>query len=246
MCRPRHRQQGQVDGLHPPAMMLEHPLERRRAVDVADQADRRRVEIGGNGHALLLGRVDDRLDRQVIVQRLAASPVDVPDGRADLRVAVPSMSSSRKSISRPSRCRTARTRRSGPVGVLVKSGSTRAAKSDSVSIRQNARSARPNRFNFPTSSMPGNHTRRDDPSSRQNKFRLFSLPIDRAVANDALPRRSDDPSNRNPRKPRDSCATGPVQDRNELHPRGSAQYDEIGWWKSSIYDHRQVGHQPRG
>ena len=40
-------QDGQVDRLDPPAVMLEHALERRRAVDVADQADRGRVEVGG-------------------------------------------------------------------------------------------------------------------------------------------------------------------------------------------------------
>ena len=37
---------GQVDGLDPPAVVLEDALERGRAVDVADQADRGRVEVG--------------------------------------------------------------------------------------------------------------------------------------------------------------------------------------------------------
>ena len=59
------------------------------------------------------------------------------------------MSSSRKSIRRPSRWRTASTRRSGPVGAAEKSGSTRAAKSGSVRVRQNARSASQSRFNVP-------------------------------------------------------------------------------------------------
>ena len=63
-------------------------MERRRTIDVADQADRRRVEIVGDRHALLFRGVDDRLDRQVIVQRLATSAMDVPDRRTDLRIVV--------------------------------------------------------------------------------------------------------------------------------------------------------------
>ena len=44
-----------MDRLDAPAVVLEHPLERRRAVDVADQADRGRVEVGRDGDPLLLG-----------------------------------------------------------------------------------------------------------------------------------------------------------------------------------------------
>ena len=42
----RHRQQRQVDAADTPAVVLEHALKWRRPVDVADQADRGRVEIG--------------------------------------------------------------------------------------------------------------------------------------------------------------------------------------------------------
>ena len=35
-----------MDGPHAPAVMLEHPLKRGRPVDVADQPDRGRVEVG--------------------------------------------------------------------------------------------------------------------------------------------------------------------------------------------------------
>ena len=73
---------------HAPAVMLEDALEWRRAVDVTDQPDRRRIEVAGDGHALLLGGVDDRLDRQVIVQGLSATSMDVADRGPDLRVGV--------------------------------------------------------------------------------------------------------------------------------------------------------------
>ena len=59
---------------------------------------------------------------------------------------------------RPSRCKTARTRRSGPVGALENKGSTLAAKSESVRIRQNVRSASTNRFNDPAPSMTNEGT----------------------------------------------------------------------------------------
>ncbi len=52
----------------------------------------RRIAAGsksvGNGDPLFLGRVDDRLDRQIVVQRLAAAAMNVADGRADLGVGV--------------------------------------------------------------------------------------------------------------------------------------------------------------
>ena len=44
-----------MDRADPPAVMLEHSLERGLAVDVADQADRRGVEIGGNLDLRFLG-----------------------------------------------------------------------------------------------------------------------------------------------------------------------------------------------
>ena len=37
---------GKMNGADPPAVMLENALKRRRAVDVADQPDRGRIEIG--------------------------------------------------------------------------------------------------------------------------------------------------------------------------------------------------------
>ena len=77
-----------MDGPHPPAVMLENPLKWGRAVDVANQPDGCRIEVGGNRHTLLLGRVDDRLDREIVMERLAASPVNVSHGGANLRVAV--------------------------------------------------------------------------------------------------------------------------------------------------------------
>ena len=77
-----------MHGPDPPAMMLEHALKRRRPVDVADQANRGRVEIGGNRDPLFLGAADDGLDRQIIVQRLAAAPVYIADGGADLAIGV--------------------------------------------------------------------------------------------------------------------------------------------------------------
>ena len=90
-------------------------------------------------HPLFLGRVDDRLDRQVVVQRLAAAAVDVADRGADLGVGVGvdvllrgSRSAGRRAGGRPGPAGR------GPVGAAEKSGSTRAAKSGSVRVRQNA------------------------------------------------------------------------------------------------------------
>ena len=77
-----------MHGPDPPAMMLEHALKRRRPVDIADQTNRGRVEIGGDGDPLFLGAAHDRLDRQIIVQRLAAAPVYIAYGGADLAIGV--------------------------------------------------------------------------------------------------------------------------------------------------------------
>jgi hypothetical protein len=73
---------------NPPAMVLEHTFERRRAGDVANQADRRGVEINRDRDARFLSSLDDRGDRQVIAQRLATASVNVPDGGTDLGVAI--------------------------------------------------------------------------------------------------------------------------------------------------------------
>ena len=127
--------------------MLEDALERGRAVDVADQADRGRVEVGRDRDPLFLGGVDDRLDRQVIVQRLAAAAVDVADGRADLGVGV-GVDVFLEEVDQPAVA--LQDRQHPQVGAgrrRENSGSTRAANSGSVRDRQNDRSARTNRFN---------------------------------------------------------------------------------------------------
>ena len=69
-------------------MVFQHPFERRCPGDVPHQADCRGVEIGRYFHLLFLTGVDDRGNRQVIVQRLAAGSVDIPDRGPDLAIAV--------------------------------------------------------------------------------------------------------------------------------------------------------------
>ena len=146
-----------MDRADPPAVMFEDSLERRLAVDVADQADGRGVEVGGDLDLLFLGCADDRLDGQVIVQRLAAAAVDVADRRADLGVGVGvdvflrgSRSVGRRAAGPP-----------GSAGRVPKvpgrtSGSTLAANSGSVRIRQNVLSASQKRFNGQTSRSSAN------------------------------------------------------------------------------------------
>ncbi len=85
---PGARQGGEVDRLDPPAVVLEDAPERRRALDVAGQADRGRVEVGGDRDLGLLEARQDRRDGQVVAEGLAAPPVDVADGGADLGVGV--------------------------------------------------------------------------------------------------------------------------------------------------------------
>ena len=65
------REDGEADRADPPAVVLQHALERRPGVDVADQPDRRRVEVGRDPHRGLLGPGQDGLDAEVVVQRLA-------------------------------------------------------------------------------------------------------------------------------------------------------------------------------
>jgi hypothetical protein len=47
-------------------MMLEYPVKWRRAIDIADQADRGWVEVGWDRDPLFLGGVDHGLNREVI------------------------------------------------------------------------------------------------------------------------------------------------------------------------------------
>ena len=113
----------------------------------------RRIAAGsksvGTVHPLFLGRVDDRLDRQVVVQRLAAAAMDVADGGADLGVGV-GVDVLLEEVDQPAVA--LQDRQDPQVGARrrrEKSGSTRAAKSGSVRIRQKAWSARTNRFQVP-------------------------------------------------------------------------------------------------
>ena len=84
----RDRQQGQMDRSNSPAVVFQDAVEG----GLPSTLPIRRMAAGSKsvGHldTGLLGRVDDRLDRQVIVQRLAAATVDVADRRADLGVTV--------------------------------------------------------------------------------------------------------------------------------------------------------------
>ena len=59
-------------------------MERGRPVHVASQPDRGRIEVGGDGHPIFLGRVQHGLNFEVFVERLAAAAVNVADGGADL------------------------------------------------------------------------------------------------------------------------------------------------------------------
>ena len=77
-----------MNGPHTPAVMFENSMERRLAIDVAEKANRGRVKIAGHMHLSFFGRVDDRFDTEVIMQRLAAASVDIADRGADLGVAV--------------------------------------------------------------------------------------------------------------------------------------------------------------
>ena len=131
--------------------MFEHSLERRLAIDVAEQADRSRVEVRGHLDLSFLGRVDDRFDAQVIVQGLATASMNVPNRGADLRVAVGVDVFLKKVHKTSIPLQDREVRKSGPVGTREKSGSTRAAKSGSVRIRQKALRASKSRFKSETS-----------------------------------------------------------------------------------------------
>ena len=126
--------------------MLEHAPERRRALDVAGQADRGRVEVGGDGHRCVLGPPQDRLDRQVVVERLAAAAVDVADGGADLGVGV-GVDVLLEEVDQPAvALEDGEDAEVGAGRRAEKRGSTRAANSGSVRVFQNALRARTKRF----------------------------------------------------------------------------------------------------
>ena len=103
------------------------------------------------------------------------------------------MSSSRKSTSRPSRCKTARTRRSGPVGVA---GEERLDPRREVGLREKCarmHGVRGQSIQFSSLKLPESHTPASQRRSSQNEFPSFSLPIAVAVANDAVARTSGSP-----------------------------------------------------
>src|SRR5262245_10631308 len=65
-----NRQERQMNRADAPAMVFECAVEWRRAVDITDQTNRRRVEVFRNGHSLVFGSVDYRLDGEIIMERL--------------------------------------------------------------------------------------------------------------------------------------------------------------------------------
>jgi hypothetical protein len=69
-------------------MMLENAFKRRRAGDVAHQADRRGVEISRDRDALVLSALDNRRDCKVIAKGLATASVNVTDSGTDLGVGI--------------------------------------------------------------------------------------------------------------------------------------------------------------
>ncbi len=58
-------------------------------MDVADQANRRGVEIRPDGHGLILDAFHHRLDLEVFLQRFATAPMNVAHRRADLSIRIP-------------------------------------------------------------------------------------------------------------------------------------------------------------
>src|SRR5207247_348443 len=79
---------GERGARHAPARVAQHAAEGRSAADVAREPDRRRIEAGLDRHHLAFGRAQHRLERDSLVEHLAAALVDAAHGGADLFVRV--------------------------------------------------------------------------------------------------------------------------------------------------------------
>src|SRR5262245_57091135 len=59
---------GQVYSAYAPAVVFQDSLERRHAVDIAEQSDGGGIKVGRDLHLRLLGRIDDGLNGQVVAK----------------------------------------------------------------------------------------------------------------------------------------------------------------------------------